>query len=639
MKKIFPILIFAYVAYLVFTTSCANPGMPVGGLKDTIPPVVVKTSPEFNGRNYKGNTVSLTFNEFVITDELRDQLVVSPPVKKRPVIRSKSKTLIIDLGDSLKANATYSLDFKNAIADNNEKNPLEGFRFSFSTGPDFDSLMIGGYVKKAENLEPVEGALVLLHSRTSLGAFKDTIPDYIAKTDKDGFYVLSNIAEGAYRLYAILDTDNSMTFNQELELIAFYDSLVVPRDLDLPEYEDLDEMLDEHIHEDGESHEHEEDTLGIIAKRQQALHEPFILMMYEEEVFDQYLDDAKRDRNNLIHLYFSESLRDSFSIELLSPTPSNENWKEVEFNPGRDSVMLWITDTVLVNADTLKINLAYLVPDSLKNPVLKNDTLSLYYAKPEETKRRRRKDDDEVEKIPHIAFKHNLKGKGFDIYSDILIEAPEPLESFDPTMVHLFQKVDTLEHSIAFEMSKDSLSSRKYTIKHPWEFEAEYRLLIDSAAAKNYFGHPSSELNQKFSIQEEAYYAKIILVIGNLKGNGIVQLLENTDKEKVLQQIRVEDDSEINFPFLKPEKYKIRLVLDRNGNGVWDTGKIEEGRQPEQVLYFQKILKLRSNFQIEEEWVLPDGLQYQKELIDEDKKQEDKNKSSKPNQNNRRQGF
>jgi hypothetical protein len=553
--------------------------------------------------------------------------------------------LIIDLGDSLKANVTYSLDFKDAIADNNEKNPLEDFRFSFSTGPDFDSLMIGGYVKNAENLEPIEGALVLLHSKEGLNAFKDSIPDYIAKTDEEGFYVLSNIAAGTYRLYAIMDADNSMTFNQELEQIAFYDSLVIPQDLDLPSYGDMEDILDEdgpdadYEADADHDHEAEADTLGMKTKRRNALNEPFLLMMYEEDVFDQYLDDHSRDRNNLVHFYFSESLSDSFYIELLSPQPLLEDWNDMEFNATRDSVMLWVTDTLLVNTDTLKINLGYMVADSLKNLVWQNDTLGLYYSKPEETKRRRKKDDNEVEPLPHINFKQNLKSKGFDIYRDIELEAPEPLKSFDLTRVHLFEKVDTLEQTVGFEMVGDSLSSRKYLIKHPWEFESEYRLLIDSAAAYNYFGHPSNKLDQKFSIQEEAYYAKIILVIGNLKGDGIVQLLENTDKEKVLQQIRVESDSEIEFPYLKPEKYKIRIILDRNGNGVWDIGNIEKGIQPEQVLYFQKILKLRSNFEVREDWGLPDGLQYEKELIDEDKKQEDNKQDKKPKRNTSRQGF
>ncbi|MGQ7869823.1 Ig-like domain-containing protein [Sunxiuqinia sp. sy24] len=625
MRKFFPILLIAYVGYLVFTTSCANPGMPAGGPKDSIPPVVVKTVPEFNGRNYTGEEVSLTFDEFVISDELREALVVSPPLAKRPMIRTKSKTLIIDLGEELKENTTYSLDFKDAIVDNNEKNPLEDFRFSFSTGPDFDSLMIGGYVKKADNLEPVEGAMVMLHSLKELSAFTDSIPDYIATTDAEGFFVVSNIAPGAYRLYALTDADNSLNYNQELEQIAFLDSLVIPQEMTLPDYATKADTAD---------------TLSIKTKRRSALETPFFLMLFEEDFFDQYLDDSKRERANLIRFYFAESLSDSFKVELLDAVPTKEDWSYLEFNPTRDSLMFWLTDTVLSSTDSLKFHLEYLVADSLNNLVMKHDTLELNYTKPESTskKKRKKEEDDKPKPIPHINFKANVKSKGFDVYNNILLEAPEPLESFDWSMIHLYQKVDTLEEARDFEIWQDSLSARKYYIQYPWEFEEEYRLQIDSAAAYNVAGHPTNELNQRIGIQEEAFYAKIILMVGGLNGPGIVQLLENTDDEKVLREIRIAEDSEIEFAFLKPDKYKIRLIVDRNNNGKWDTGMLDEGIQPEQVMYYSKILKLRSNFDVRETWVLP-IIQFEKELIDEDKKKEDdknakKKQSSRPGSRN-----
>ncbi|TDO02732.1 Ig-like domain-containing protein [Sunxiuqinia elliptica] len=620
MKRIFPILILAYVAYLVFTTSCANPGMPSGGDKDTIPPVVIKTEPGFNARMFQESEIRLTFNEFVITDELREALVVSPPLEKRPLIRSKSKTLIIDLGDDLRENTTYSLDFKDAIKDNNEKNPLEDFRFSFSTGADFDSLMIGGYVKNAQNLEPVEGALVMLHNLHEIGAFKDSIPNYIAKTDEEGFYIISNIAPGAYRLYAVLDADNSLTYNQELEQIAFVDSLVIPQNLNLPGYD---------------TETNPEDTVSVSTKQQDALETPFFLMLFEEESFNQYLDNNKRDQANMLNLYFSESLSDSFQVELLQPEPSKEPWSYIEYNKTRDSLMIWLTDTVLSQQDTILMAIQYQVADSLNKLVMQHDTLDFFYKKPESTnnRRRRKKDDDKPEPIPHITFKNNLKGQGYDVYRNIVLEAPEPLERFNWDAIQLVQQVDTLEETVEFEMWQDSLSKRKFYIHHPWEFEQTYRLKVDSAAAYNYAGHPSNEINQKFTIQEESHYAKIILAIGGLNEPGIVQLLDNSDEEKVLQEIRIKGDGEIEFPFLEPDKYKIRLVFDRNDNGKWDTGNLDEGLQPERVMYYSKILKLRSNFEVKEGWVLP-MVQYEKELIDENKEKAKKKQSQRSGRRN-----
>ena len=122
----------------------------------------------------------------------------------------KGKTLIIEFTQPLKKESTYALDFKDAVADNNEKNPIEDFRFSFSTGATFDSLRVAGYVKNALNQEPVEKALVMLHRQSDYTAFVDSIPDYIGTTDKDGLFMIDNVAKGSYRLYALMDADNSL---------------------------------------------------------------------------------------------------------------------------------------------------------------------------------------------------------------------------------------------------------------------------------------------------------------------------------------------------------------------------------------------------------------------------------------------
>ncbi|MGQ8337318.1 Ig-like domain-containing protein [Sunxiuqinia sp. A32] len=604
MKKIFPIIILSWLAYVIFTTSCANPGMPVGGDKDTIPPVLVETRPEINQRAYDGQAVSLTFDEFIIPDGLSEVLVVSPPIEKRPLIRTKSKTLIVDLGDKLKENTTYSLDFKNSIVDNNEKNPIKDFRFAFSTGEDFDGLMIGGYVKQADNLEPIEGALVLLHSLDSLSAFTDSIPDYIAKTDEEGFYIISNVAEGAYRLYALMDADNSLNFNQPTEQIAFYDTLVVPHDWNLAVIEP--------------------DSTKGIEKRVRELPNPHFLMMYEEDYFYQYLDDSKRDRANLCHFYFSESLSDTFKLELIEPQMDTD-WSYFEFNSSRDSLQLWITDTIVSQTDTLRFRLDYTVKDTLDQFVYQVDTLELVYKEAEKKIKKKKKEEDEKPKTEFIRFNIALKD-GFDVYKKILLEAPEPLKLFDYGKVHLFQRVDTIDSELEFDLVQDSLFLRKYYIEYPWEYETDYRLEIDSAAIKNFAGNPNDAFSRPFKTQKEGFYAKIILTLTNVRGKSMVELLENNDKEEVLQRISIDEDAEIEFPFLEPDKYRIRMFVDKNANGKWDKGKIEAGLMPEQVIYFPKILKLRSNFEVRESWALPQNLKYQKELVDED---EQKNKARK----------
>ncbi len=592
--------------------------MPVGGDKDTIPPVVVETKPEFNARSFGENTVSLTFDEFIIPDGISEVLLVSPPLKKRPMIKTKSKTLQVDLGDDLKGNTTYSLDFKDAIVDNNEKNPLEDFRFSFSTGEDFDSLMIGGYVKQADNLEPIEDALVMLHKLTDLTAFTDSLPDYIAKTDEEGFFIISNIAEGNYRLYALMDADNSMSFNQPTEQIAFYDTLVVPHDWNV-----IDILPD---------------TLGIVEKKKQELPTPHFLMMYEEDYYDQYLDSYKRERANLCTFYFSETLTDSFKLELIHPQVGKD-WSYLQYNPTRDSLQLWIVDTLLSNMDTLNMRLDYIVKDTLDQFVYRTDTLEMYFKK-KETKTKKKKKGSKKVRTKFINLNTNLTSTGFDVYRSLKIDVPEPLMQLDESGIHLYQKVDTLEEGLNFQILQDSTSILKYYVEYPWEYETEYRFVIDSASLKNYYGEPNNTVEKTFKTQKEGYYAKIILTLSNVSGHSIVQLLKNNEDENVLQELKIEEDGQIEFPLLKPEKYKIRLIVDSNNNGKWDIGDIKNDIQPEKVVYFQKILKLRSNFEVRESWDLPQDLQFEKDLVDEDKEKNDSRKSSKSSsRSSRRRGL
>lgn len=603
LKSILPIAIGISFFYLIFYSSCANIGSPTGGAKDTIPPVLLKTIPELRATNYKGKDVRFSFNEFIISDEISEKLVISPPMKKKPQVKMKGKTLIIEFTEDLREESTYSLDFKDAVADNNEKNPIEDFRFSFSTGPLFDSLRVAGFVKNAFNQEPVEKALVSLYRLHDYTAFIDSLPDYIATTDKEGFFIIDNIASGTYRLYALTDTDNSLTYNSNSELIAFADSLIVPSAKYVAEIDTIVRGLD---------------TL-VVTGHVDYFPGTQYLNVFEEEKFEQYLDSYKRNQANKCEFYFSESLSDSFSINLLKPVPTID-WSFIESNLKRDSITVWLTDTIISNSDTLQFQLRYQVLDSLNQLVLRYDTLEMVYAAPKVPKSKRKK--GEAPEIQTISLGNNINSSAHDLYQRIRIEAPEPLSSFDLSRVRLYQMEDTLKYQIPIVVEKDSNSIRKFYIEHLWEPNTGYVLQIDSAAAYNIYGHPSLKTDQKFRTQKEDFYGKIMLNIKGLSGPAIVQLLANDKEERILQKIQILEDGQIEFPYLKPEKYLLRLILDSNKNGKWDTGFLAGGVQPEGVVYFPKVIKVRSNFEYKEDWQISFQEDYKKELIDEEKEKE-----------------
>jgi len=346
---------------------------------------------------------------------------------------------------------------------------------------------------------------------------------------------------------------------------------------------------------------------------------PQYLMMFEEVKFNQFLNSYKRTQENKCDFNFAESLNDSFQVNLLKPKPI-KNWSYIESNLKRDSITVWLTDTVFSKTDSLKFELKYQVLDSLNQLVIKRDTVEMIYKAPKVPKVKRKK--NELPPVPTINLITNINFSAHDLYRPIQIEAPEPLRSFETNKIRLYSYVDTVKTLIPIVVRKDTNSVRKYFIEHQWESNANYLFQIDSAAAYNIYGYPSNKVNLKFKTQKEDFYGKIILTISGLSGPAIVQLLGNDKDEKVLQKIQILEDGEIQFPYLKPEKYKIRLILDSNKNGKWDTGYLKDGIQPEEVVYYPKILKTRSNFEIEEAWQIKYKSDYKKELIDEELEKE-----------------
>ena len=597
--------------YLVFNTSCANIGTPSGGPKDSIPPVVLKTIPELRGKNYLGKDVRLTFDEFIIPDEVAEKLVISPPMKKKPVIKTKGKTLIVEFQQDLKKATTYSLDFKDAVADNNEKNPIKNLRFSFSTGNTYDSLRVSGFVKNAFTQEPVDKALVMLHRKQDYTAFIDSIPEYIGTTNKEGFFMIDNIAPGSYRLYALTDADNSLTYNAKAEMIAFDDSLIVPS----AKYVARTDTVVQ-----------EKDTLVVTGHVDYKPGTRY-LMMFEEVKFDQFLNSSKRTQGNKCDFYFAESLSDSFKVNLIKPRPTNKDWMYIESNVKRDSITVWLTDTVFSKMDSLKFELQYEALDSLRRMHVRRDTLEMIYSAPKAPKAKRKK--GEPIPVPTINLTTNINASAHDLYQRIKIEAPEPLASFDTAKVRLYSIVDTVKTRLPVIVKKDTSSVRKYFIDHFWDSNASYELKIDSAAAYNIYGYPSKKLDQKFKTQKEEYYGKIVLTLKGLSAPAIVQLLGNDKDEKILQKIQVLGDGKIEFPYLKPDKYKLKIIIDSNKNGKWDTGYLAQGIQPEEVVYYPKIIKVRSNFEFAETWDIKYKPDYKKNLIDEEAEKEKARKKEK----------
>lgn len=235
MLKNSTLIIFILLALSV--ANCAKRGTITGGLKDTIAPVLKMSFPKNFNTNFKGDEIKLVFDENIKLKNLNKQLIISPPMKQEPIIlpTTASKFITIKIKDTLQPNTTYSFNFGQSIADNNEGNPYNQFKYVFSTGDYIDSLAIGGKLKDAYDKEVESFVSVMLYEIND--SFKDSVvyidtPRYITNTlDSLKTFRLENLKAGKYLLTALKDKNSNNKFNPKEDKIGFRKQYItIPND-------------------------------------------------------------------------------------------------------------------------------------------------------------------------------------------------------------------------------------------------------------------------------------------------------------------------------------------------------------------------------------------------------------------------
>jgi len=223
------ILLFLFVIHslVIFISGCAQMAFPTGGDRDSLAPVLIKATPQNKTIHFSGNKITLSFDEYIELQDLQNNLVVSPLPVKNPTINSNLKTINIRLRDSLQPNTTYSIQFGNAIKDNNEGNVYHNLSYVFSTGEHIDSLTLSGNVTLAETGGIDSTLLVLLYKDLDDSAVIKSKPDYIARLNKRGEFLFQYLPAGKYNVFALKDGDGGKTYNSKSELFAFLNEPII----------------------------------------------------------------------------------------------------------------------------------------------------------------------------------------------------------------------------------------------------------------------------------------------------------------------------------------------------------------------------------------------------------------------------
>jgi len=559
--------------------------MPSGGLKDEDPPKVVSSTPDDHALNYNKKIVVIEFDELIQLKDVRQKFVISPPMNEQPIIEARGNKLQVDFNEDLQPNTTYSLDFADAVTDNNEGNVLENFSFSFSTGEYIDSLQVSGNVYDSDDLAPASGTLVFLHQNLADSAIHKLVPVRMAKTNAQGRFTILNVRPGKYRLYALEDSNRDFKFDQPGERMAWSDIIVEP------------------------SYEYREfvDTLHIDSLETDSLiyHDELVytpdsmqLFLFQHDYKRQYLLSEERKEKAKMTFYFNRKQEDEVELALTNKEELTDLFiKEKSFN--NDTVTYWLKDSTYYNQDSLSVTLSYTMRDSMDIEYTKLDTIAMYFFEVTKEKKKRKKKDDEPEPIQLLKL-GGVKSK-VNILGTFSFSLPAPAVEFNREAMQLYYYEDTIPVPVDFELVQDTLNIRKYTIDKEWVPGGKYELTVDSASIVDIYGLHNGPQKINFNVKSEEDYGKVYINVVEPADNWLLQVLDK--KENIVKQSKIPASGKIGFRYLSPGKYMFRIVVDENNNGQWDDGDYYEGRQPETLIYLPTEINIRANWDSEiESW-------------------------------------
>ena len=585
--------------------SCARMGQPDGGWYDDTPPRVVHTDPADKGTGVKSKKVTITFDEFIKLEDATSKVVISPPQIEPADIKASGKKIVVELKDSLMDNTTYTIDFSDAISDNNEGNPMGNYTYSFSTGERIDTFEVSGNVLDATNLEPIKGILVGLYDDLSDTVFARKPFIRVSRTDSRGRFVIRGIAPGTYRVYALQDADGNYIYSQKSEMLAF-------------SHETFNPYAKPDIRQDTVWR----DTLRIDSIiRTPYTHfypDDIVLRAFTALQTDRYLVKSERAEPNKLNFYFSYG-NDSLP-QLRGLNFNSDSAFVVDSNLKNDTITYWIKDTTLINTDSLTLEARYLITDSTGTLVMQTDTLEMIPKMSYE--RRMKQEEKENEKWLKEQEKKKKKGEAYDSImplkplepqisgggtitpeQNIFFTMPTPLQKCDTSAIHLYSKIDTLWYKSRFEWLPVPGNIKKFELRAEWRPDIEYSLEVDSAAFVDIYGLVSKSIKQGIKVSSNDEFGSLIVNVSGQRDSAtvIVQLLGSNDN--VQKEAKVVDGA-AEFFYLKAGKYYLKAFVDNNDNGLWDTGDYYADLQPEDVYYYPKEVECKEKWDITIGWDL-----------------------------------
>ncbi len=584
-RRLKHILITACLLLMAFfAQQCANAVAPTGGPKDNTPPRVVEAVPVNQSINFSGKKIEITFDEYITLENANQNVLISPPLSEKPDIKLKNKTVVVKFKENLAPNTTYTINFGSAIKDLHEGNLFKDYVYSFSTGDHIDTLAIAGKVLDAADKKPVENAYVGLYAgdRDNLDSLPMTVaPNYITKTDKEGNFRLAGLADKKYLVFAIKDVNSNLYFDQPNEEVAFLDTLVQASCLQKPVQPAIDTVANDSLTMQVDTLARVKDSIVLETETttmydQNALN--LTLYMFTEVDSTQVLLEKKLVEEGLLRFVFRHPAQDA---AIMTPEMLPDSFNLVtRHSVAYDTVWWYFTPNV---KDSLWVQVKY---DTLINDSTR------YSLKFKDKKIRNKKPET-------LKVRNNLKGRdGLIPGEDLVLTFSEPIVRYAMHDSSVF-KCDTLIYydTLAFEQADEQ--GLKYRLTNPFSADVSYSFEIPDSVFFGIRGRTNERIKADFHVLNDDEYGNIYITVVPPKGMKQVVVQLTDESGKVLKEQIVSQKEEVMFDYLMPAKYKLRAILDADGNGKWSTGNYHRHTLPETVIEYKDALDLKAGWDID----------------------------------------
>lgn len=300
------------------------------------------------------------------------------------------------------------------------------------------------------------------------------------------------------------------------------------------------------------------------------------LQLFKEKAETFRILDKRINTDGSISLAFNQKLKKP-EVTVTDP-PALDAAKLIKFSRNNDSLKVWLKD---LSFDSTKI--------AIKDQGKVLQTTNLSRGKKETYTRT-------------LTAADNIENKSLNPNQHLRLSFNFPLESTD------ISKISLLEDSVArtgFTLVKDSTDFLSYYFRYPWKAKKTYEVKFAAGAATAIFNTKNKEFIKTFQLGNKDDYGTLIVKIVTPEPNKSY-ILEVIDANKnVANTLVVQRDTTVRFSNYKAGKYWLRITYDTNKNGIWDTGNVKLGLQPERIWNEPKELSIRALWERNEVVTIP----------------------------------